>query len=116
MGVEHFVDGPVAGKRKAKRARVLLAAKLQTPSGEIEARLRDLSRKGALVECHTVPPKFSAPMSSFQPFSGQTHNPRALNCGKRRVGNSRRGRHAGIRCRKPHIKISLYLPSEPCPG
>ena len=56
MGVEHFVDGPVAGKRKAKRARVLLAAKLQTASGEIEARLRDLSRKGALVECGQQPP------------------------------------------------------------
>jgi hypothetical protein len=56
MGVEHFVDGPVAGKRKAKRARVLLAAKLQTAAGEIDARLRDLSRKGALVECHQVPP------------------------------------------------------------
>lgn len=56
MGVEQFVDGPVAGKRKAKRARVLLAAKLQTAAGEIEARLRDLSRKGALVECNTVPP------------------------------------------------------------
>ena len=56
MGVEQFVDGPVAGKRQAKRARVLLAAKLQTPAGEIDARLRDLSRKGALVECHAVPP------------------------------------------------------------
>src|SRR5688572_21743066 len=57
MGVEHFVDGPVAGKRQAKRARVLLAAKLQLGNGsEIEARLRDLSRKGALVECQTVPP------------------------------------------------------------
>jgi PilZ domain len=56
MGVEHFVDGPVAGKRQAKRARVLLAAKLQTASGEIDARLRDLSRKGALVECRNVPP------------------------------------------------------------
>lgn len=56
MGVEQFVDGQVAGKRKAKRARVLLAAKLQTSSGEIDARLRDLSRKGALVECQTVPP------------------------------------------------------------
>ncbi len=56
MGVEHFVDGPVAGKRQAKRARVLLAAKLQTADGgEIDARLRDLSRKGALVECQTVP-------------------------------------------------------------
>ena len=57
MGVEQFVDGPVAGKRQAKRARVLLAAKLQLANGgEIEARLRDLSRKGALVECQTVPP------------------------------------------------------------
>ena len=56
MGVEQFVDGQVAGKRKAKRARVLLAAKLQTPTGDIDARLRDLSRKGALVECGTVPP------------------------------------------------------------
>jgi hypothetical protein len=57
MGVEHFVDGPVAGKRQAKRARVLLAAKLQMANGnEIDARLRDLSRKGALVECQTVPP------------------------------------------------------------
>ena len=56
MGVEQFVDGPVAGKRQAKRARVLLAAKLQTANGEIDARLRDLSRKGALVECRNVPP------------------------------------------------------------
>jgi hypothetical protein len=57
MGVEQFVDGPVAGKRRAKRARVLLAAKLQLAGGgEIEARLRDLSRKGALVECRDVPP------------------------------------------------------------
>ena len=56
MGVEQFMDGPVQGKRKAKRARVLLAAKLQTAAGEIDARLRDLSRKGALVECQNVPP------------------------------------------------------------
>ena len=56
MGAEHFVDGPVAGKRQSKRARVLLAAKLQTANGEIDARLRDLSRKGALVECQSVPP------------------------------------------------------------
>jgi PilZ domain-containing protein len=56
MGVEQFVDGPVSGKRQAKRARVLLAAKLRTPFGEIDARLRDLSRQGALVECQTVPP------------------------------------------------------------
>ena len=46
----------VGGKRAARRARVLLAAKLQTPFGEVECRLRDLSRKGALVECQTLPP------------------------------------------------------------
>jgi hypothetical protein len=51
MGVENFVNSTVSGKRSAKRARVLLAAKLETPSGEVDARLRDLSRKGALVEC-----------------------------------------------------------------
>ena len=51
MGAENFVNSEVDGKRAAKRARVLLAAKLQTPFGEIDARLRDLSRKGALVEC-----------------------------------------------------------------
>lgn len=51
MGVENFVNCTDSGKRSAKRARVLLAAKLDTPSGEIDCRLRDLSRKGALVEC-----------------------------------------------------------------
>lgn len=33
-----------------KRARVLLAAKIQTAAGVVDVRLRDLSRKGALVE------------------------------------------------------------------
>jgi hypothetical protein len=56
MGVENFIDAPVSGKRKAKRARVLLAVKLRTDSGEVDGRLRDLSRKGALVECNSVPP------------------------------------------------------------
>jgi hypothetical protein len=56
MGVQSFVDAPAAGKRSAKRARVLLAARLGTPSGEIDCRLRDLSQKGALVECRQVPP------------------------------------------------------------
>ncbi len=51
MGVENFVNSSVSGKRSAKRARVLLAAKLDTPFGELDARLRDLSSKGALVEC-----------------------------------------------------------------
>jgi hypothetical protein len=56
MGVENFQNAPAGSKRSAKRARVLLAAKLQTPFGEVDARLRDLSRKGALVECAKVPP------------------------------------------------------------
>ena len=56
MGVENFIDAPVSGKRKAKRARVLLAVKLRTENGEVDGRLRDLSRKGALVECNAVPP------------------------------------------------------------
>ncbi|HEY0115079.1 MAG TPA: PilZ domain-containing protein [Allosphingosinicella sp.] len=56
MGVDNFFNTAVSGNRQAKRARVLLAAKLQTPHGEIEARLRDLSRKGALIECSPAPP------------------------------------------------------------
>lgn len=56
MGVESYVDLPVAGKRRAKRNRVLLAAKLQVSGAEIDVRLRDLSQKGALVECVSVPP------------------------------------------------------------
>lgn len=50
MGVENFRKG-VGSKRSLKRSRVLLTARLQTPSGEINGRLRDLSRKGALLEC-----------------------------------------------------------------
>ena len=56
MGVEGFIDGPPTGQRRAKRARVLLAARLETHSQDIDARLRDLSQRGALVECLTVPP------------------------------------------------------------
>jgi len=54
MGAENFQKSD-ASNRTAKRARVLLAAKLQTSFGEVEARLRDLSRKGALLECAQVP-------------------------------------------------------------
>jgi hypothetical protein len=54
MGAENFQNA-AAGNRAAKRARVLLAAKLQTSFGEVEARLRDLSRKGALLECPQSP-------------------------------------------------------------
>jgi hypothetical protein len=56
MGVENFANASAESKRSAKRARVLLAAKLETDLGEIDARLRDLSQKGALVECLQVPP------------------------------------------------------------
>ena len=54
MGVENFPGmsgATTTGQRSAKRNRVLLAAKLKTSSGEVDARLRDLSQKGALVEC-----------------------------------------------------------------
>jgi hypothetical protein len=56
MGVDNFLNSTVATDRRAKRARVLLAAKLQTQFGEIDCRLRDLSRKGALIECKPTPP------------------------------------------------------------
>ena len=56
MGADNFVGSGVGGKRAARRARVLLAAKLQTSVGEVDCRLRDLSRKGALVECSQLPP------------------------------------------------------------
>lgn len=51
MGAENFLDVADTGKRRAKRARVLLAVKIRTEFGEIDGRLRDVSRKGALVEC-----------------------------------------------------------------
>jgi hypothetical protein len=56
MGAENFVNISASSQRQAKRARVLLAGKLETPYGEIDARLRDISSLGALVECATLPP------------------------------------------------------------
>lgn len=51
MGVDNLGDTDSKGKRSFKRARVLLAAKLRTAAGEVDVRLRDLSRQGALIEC-----------------------------------------------------------------
>src|SRR4028118_1190161 len=60
MGAHSFVDVPVAGKRSARRARVLLAAKLRTGSGyDIDVRLRDLSQRGARVGVQSLPPQGS---------------------------------------------------------
>ena len=56
MGVESWVEAPAAGKRSAKRNRVLLAARVTCGPVELDVRLRDLSRKGALVEGDSVPP------------------------------------------------------------
>ena len=50
MGAENFGNVTAAGKRTAKRSRVLLSARLRTPLGDVEVRLRDLSQKGALIE------------------------------------------------------------------
>lgn len=50
MGAEAFGVNQ-AGQRREKRARVLLTARLRTVRGEVDARLRDLSCKGALIEC-----------------------------------------------------------------
>ena len=51
MGVASFGGAIRAGQRSIKRARVLLSARIRSADGEYEARLRDLSRKGALIEC-----------------------------------------------------------------
>lgn len=51
MGAEPVANSQT-GKRTAKRARVLLAAKLRTSWGEVDCKLRDLSQKGALLECN----------------------------------------------------------------
>ena len=59
MGVQTFVDVPVAGKRSAKRNRVLLAAKIECGAADADVRLRDLSQKGALIECASPPPQDS---------------------------------------------------------
>lgn len=44
-------------ERKDRRSRVLLAVKLRTPHGAIDARLRNLSMSGALLEAEDAPAK-----------------------------------------------------------
>jgi hypothetical protein len=56
MGVDRISDGTETGKRKGKRARVLLSATIRTADGEFPARLRDLSQRGALLETKNPPP------------------------------------------------------------
>ena len=51
MGVASFGGAIRAGQRRVKRARVLLSARIRTAEGDYDARLRDLSSKGALIEC-----------------------------------------------------------------
>lgn len=51
MAAETLQDMPQTGQRTVKRARVLLAARMRVALGEIDVRLRDLSEKGALIEC-----------------------------------------------------------------
>lgn len=60
MGIEIPAGTATRGQRQNKRARVLLSARLRTDAGPIDGRLRDLSRKGALVECAKVPPPGTA--------------------------------------------------------
>lgn len=55
MGVDRISDGTETGKRKSKRARVLLSATIRTADGEFPARLRDLSQRGALLETANPP-------------------------------------------------------------
>ena len=60
MGAENFGNTSAGSKRSAKRARVLLTARMEIGDRDVEARLRDLSQKGALLECQEVPPVGSA--------------------------------------------------------
>lgn len=50
MSAEPIRDVNQDHKRSVKRARVLLAAKIRTGDGDVDVRLKDLSRKGALIE------------------------------------------------------------------
>jgi hypothetical protein len=51
-------DGNYRGtdKRRSKRSRVLISAKVATTRGEVDVRLRNLSQYGALLDCDRPPP------------------------------------------------------------
>lgn len=53
MDPDREENGPQG--RRGKRSLVLLAAKVRTPTGEINVRLRNLSRTGALLEAEKMP-------------------------------------------------------------
>lgn len=55
MGVDRVSNEAQASNRRSKRSRVLLAASIRTAGVEKEVRLRDLSQKGALIECERPP-------------------------------------------------------------
>ncbi len=56
---------PLAIKRGAKRARLMLPASLLTATGQIDIRLRDLSNAGALAEAAQAPAEGSDVVVAF---------------------------------------------------
>jgi hypothetical protein len=56
---------PLAIKRSAKRARLMLPATLLTATGQIDIRLRDLSNAGALAEAAQAPAEGSDVVVAF---------------------------------------------------
>lgn len=56
---------PLAIKRSAKRARLMLPASLLTATGQLDIRLRDLSNAGALAEASQAPAEGSDVVVAF---------------------------------------------------
>jgi len=115
MGVVNFMNS-AAGNRSAKRARVLLAGRLETPKGEIEVRLRDISRKGALVEC-TKGPSAGTEVTFVR---GRTRVPaRVAWAGKDRIGLEfdelidEQEVLVQLKRRDPPLKHDVLLPGRP---
>jgi hypothetical protein len=55
LGAEFSAKTPLAIKRGNKRRRTIIPAKLLSAGGELDVRLRDLSRSGALGEADRPP-------------------------------------------------------------